>query len=162
MVEITYHYRLDEFQSQGASWLLYIKLLCTSVQPQIGTMSFSTSFSYVIFTLALATLTLTCSADDVKWTPVCQWHNVHLVNGFSTNKKPLTLHCQWKDDDLGEHTLWNGQDSKSTGFISAWTFGIQRSSTAISNGIRSRNTSTFSILQLKAPLRAWKMRSAFG
>ena len=97
-------------------------------------MSFTNSFSYVIITFFLATLTLTpCSeATHVEWT---QWHNVHIVNGFYSNDKPLNIHCKSKDDDLGDHSLWNGQESRfhfglnfwhSTLFSCDMTWGTQQ------------------------------------
>ncbi|OMP09182.1 Plant self-incompatibility S1 [Corchorus olitorius] len=37
-------------------------------------------------------------------------YKVHILNGFEDNAKPLLLHCRSEDDDLGNHTLWKGNE----------------------------------------------------
>ncbi|EEF44314.1 S-protein homolog 7 [Ricinus communis] len=41
---------------------------------------------------------------------MCITYRVHVMNGLSSNKDPLFLHCQSRDDDLGDHTLYLGGD----------------------------------------------------
>lgn len=47
---------------------------------------------------------------EKKYNWGCLKYRVHVINGFSSNKVPLSLHCQSNDDDLGNHTLYNGQE----------------------------------------------------
>ncbi|XVF84706.1 hypothetical protein PTKIN_Ptkin17bG0059500 [Pterospermum kingtungense] len=35
---------------------------------------------------------------------------VHILNGFADNANPLIIHCHSRNDDLGQHTLWKGQE----------------------------------------------------
>ncbi|EEF44311.1 S-protein homolog 21 [Ricinus communis] len=40
----------------------------------------------------------------------CIKYRVHVMNGLSSNENPLYIHCQSRDDDLGDHTLNVGGD----------------------------------------------------
>ncbi|XVF84705.1 hypothetical protein PTKIN_Ptkin17bG0059400 [Pterospermum kingtungense] len=43
---------------------------------------------------------------------------VHIINGFADNTNPLILHCHSRDDDLGQHTLWENQEFRFKFIIS--------------------------------------------
>ncbi|KAL6962101.1 hypothetical protein U1Q18_037055 [Sarracenia purpurea var. burkii] len=42
---------------------------------------------------------------------------VHIIDQVPNNPTPLTLRCQSKDDDIGTHTLYTGQEIK-------WSFKL--------------------------------------
>ncbi|OMP09173.1 Plant self-incompatibility S1 [Corchorus olitorius] len=74
--------------------------------------------------------------EEVENRVIIRLHfQVHIVNGFADNAKPLVIHCRSKDDDLGEHTLWKGQEFrfefgiswvKSTHFSCNFKWGLKK------------------------------------
>ncbi|OMP09172.1 Plant self-incompatibility S1 [Corchorus olitorius] len=65
--------------------------------------------------------TLAISSADLGTTinnGVMKYKVVNIVSGFADNAKPLLVGCRSNDNDLGEHTLWKGQEFRFLSGIS--------------------------------------------
>ncbi|CAK7339353.1 unnamed protein product [Dovyalis caffra] len=73
--------------------------------------SLTTSFSllFILFNPFLALGSKPMPFEGSK-AGACFKFTVHVINGFSSNAQPLLLNCWSKDDQLGNHTLYNGGD----------------------------------------------------
>ncbi|OMP09180.1 Plant self-incompatibility S1 [Corchorus olitorius] len=68
-------------------------------------------FICMFFLACCMSQTLAISSAEVDPTVFIRLRfKVHILNGFADNVKPLLVHCRSLDDDLGNHTLWKGNE----------------------------------------------------
>ena len=70
----------------------------------------ASSLSFVLLVLIFSVI---CSSTLAELTGIGldrPTYLVHVINGFKNNSSPLSIPCQSKDDDIGEHTLYVGNE----------------------------------------------------
>ncbi|XVF85016.1 hypothetical protein PTKIN_Ptkin17bG0084900 [Pterospermum kingtungense] len=69
-----------------------------------------TPFLYLFILASFISQTPVFAAESVDRILFRLRFKVHILNGFADNANPLIIHCYSLDDDLGQHTLWKGQE----------------------------------------------------
>lgn len=90
-----------------------MKWLIHKILASMASSSLSASFP-LLFILAISYPVLAWGSKPISFNDnksiFCFKFRVHIINGFSSNKNPLSLHCWSQDNDLGNHTLYIGGD----------------------------------------------------
>lgn len=67
-------------------------------------------FSIFILALHLSDVAIVMSSPYPKLVGAGEHYEVHITNNLPSNSPPLLLHCASLQDELGNHTLYTGDD----------------------------------------------------